>query len=101
MRMLMIARFPTEPFNDHVRSGEIGQRMQRTLKAIDPEHAWFTEIDGWRTGLFVVDVKKPSDVPGLAEPLFLQFGADVSFHVAMTPDDLGKAGLEKLGETWG
>jgi hypothetical protein len=35
--------------------------------------------------------------PAPAEPLFLAFDAAVSFHPAMTPDDLAKAGLEELG----
>jgi hypothetical protein len=29
-----------------------------------------------------------------------KFNADVEFHVAMTPEELGRAGLENLGEKW-
>ena len=48
----------------------------------------------------VVDLKDPSQVPALAEPWFLLFNADVEFHVAMTPEDLGRAGLDALGKKW-
>ena len=29
-----------------------------------------------------------------------EFNADVEFHIAMTPEELGRAGLDKLGEKW-
>jgi hypothetical protein len=38
--------------------------------------------------------------PAPEEPLFLAFDAAVSFHPAMTPDDLAKAGLEELGKSY-
>ena len=41
-----------------------------------------------------------SEVPRLAEPWFLTFNANVEFSVAMTPDDLEKAGLAELGQKW-
>jgi hypothetical protein len=40
-------------------------------------------------------------VPSLAEPWFLGFNAHVEFSVVMTPEDLGRAGLEALGKKWG
>ena len=42
----------------------------------------------------------PSKIPSLAEPWFLTFNADVDFRVAMTPDDLKKAGLDAMGKKW-
>jgi hypothetical protein len=47
-----------------------------------------------------VDVADPSKVPSLAEPWFLSFNADVEFHIVMTPDDLGRAGLDTMGKKW-
>jgi hypothetical protein len=40
-------------------------------------------------------------VPAIAEPFFLTFDASVEFRVVMTPEDLGAAGLEALGEKYG
>ena len=50
---------------------------------------------------FVVDIANASDIPRFAEPFFLMFDATVEFQPAMTPEDLGRAGLEQLGQTWG
>jgi hypothetical protein len=49
----------------------------------------------------IVDLPDASKIPALAEPWFLIFQADVEFRIAMTPADLKKAGLDKLGEKWG
>jgi len=100
MRMLMQLSFPPEPFNTAVRKGTVGATMNKILELTKPETAYFTEQDGHRGALLVVDVKSPSDVPVLAEPWFLAFNAGVKFRVAMTPQELGNANLESLGKTW-
>ena len=41
-----------------------------------------------------------SETPKYAEPWFLTFNADVQFNIAMTPDDLQNAGLDKLVKNW-
>jgi hypothetical protein len=99
--MLMHAKFPHEPFNAAVRDGSIGGKMQRILDGLKPEAVYFTEFGGRRTALLVVNVDDPSQIPMLAEPWFLIFNADVEFHIAMTPGDLAKAGLDALGKKWG
>lgn len=100
MRMLMLVKLPLEPFNTAVRNGTAATRMKQILDAIKPEAAYFSELEGHRGGILVVDLASPSDVPRLAEPWFLTFNAEVEFRIAMTPEDLGKSGLEKLGKTW-
>ncbi|HLY20577.1 MAG TPA: hypothetical protein VKR61_25290 [Bryobacteraceae bacterium] len=74
--------------------------MQKILEAIKPEAAYFSEHNGRRGGTLVVNVNSPSDVPALAEPWFLTFNAEVQFRIAMTPEDLARAGLEALGKKW-
>ena len=49
----------------------------------------------------IVDMSDPSMIPGLAEPWFLTFNAQVEFRVAMSPADLQKAGLDEIGKQWG
>ena len=100
MRMLMHVRLPLEPFNTFVREGTVGQKIQRILQAIKPEAAYFTEQNGQRGGIFVFDVKDSSEIPGLAEPWFLTFNAQVDLRIAMTPEDLGRANLNALGKEW-
>ena len=98
--MLLTVEYPHEPFNSLIRSGKAGQVLGRIMDAIKPEAAYFTEQDGMRCGIFVIDVKNPSDVPAFAEPFFLNFHANCKFRVVMSPEDLKKAGLEELGKKW-
>ena len=101
MRMLMHAKIPHDKFNAAVRDGTAGQKIQRILEATKPEAVYFTEYDGHRGAIMIVNVDDPSKVPSLAEPWFLLFDADVQFHAVMTPEDLGRAGLDALGKKWG
>ena len=100
MKMLLTVEFPIEPFNSLIRSGKAGPLIERILGAIKPEAAYFTEQDGTRGGIFVVNVQSPSDVPALAEPFFLNLNAKCRFRILMSPEDLKKAGLEELGKKW-
>ena len=100
MQMLMQVRFPIDPFNAAVRDGGAGQKLQKILGAIKPQAAYFTAGNGRRGGILVVTVNEPSDIPKLAEPFFLTFDATVEFEPFMTPEDLGRAGLESIGKEW-
>jgi hypothetical protein len=101
MKMLLMVECPNEPFNTLVRAGKVGEVVERILESIKPEAAYFTEQDGKRGAVLLVDVQAPSDVPAFAEPFFLNFNATCKFRIVMSPQDLQKAGLEALGKTWG
>ncbi len=101
MKMLIDFNFPLEPFNTLVRNGTVGQKIQQILEDIKPETVYFSERGGKRGGIMIVDVADPSKVPAIAEPLFLTFNASVEFCVAMSPEDLGRAGLDELGKKYG
>ena len=100
MRMLLHVRIPHEEFNAAVRDGSVGKKMKQILDEIRAEAVYFTEYDGRRGAIMVINIDDPSEVPKFAEPWFLSFNADVQFHIAMTPEELGRAGLEKLGKKW-
>ena len=100
MKMLLTVEIPHEPFNSLVRSGKAGAIIGRILETIKPEAAYFTEHDGTRCGVFVIDVQTASDVPAFAEPFFLNFQANCKFRILMSPEDLQKAGLDALGKKW-
>ena len=100
MRMLVHAKIPHEPFDSAVRNGSVGRTIERILAETKPEAVYFTEYDGRRGAIMIVDVADPSKVPALAEPWFLSFNADVTFHIVMTPEDLGRAGLDAIGKKW-
>jgi hypothetical protein len=101
MRMLMNISFPHEEFNAAVRDGSIGGKVGRILEELKPEAVYFTEQDGRRGVILIVNLESPSQVPALAEPWFLMFNADVKFRIVMSPEDLKKAGIEELGTKWG
>ncbi|MBS7661935.1 panthothenate synthetase [Pseudomonas lalucatii] len=101
MKMLLSVEFPHEPFNALVRNGTCGEVIARILATIKPEAAYFTEQDGTRAGVFVIEVPEPSAVPAIAEPFFLNFQANCKFRIVMSPDDLQRAGLAALGRQWG
>ena len=100
MRIMLNVKIPHAPFNAAVKDGTAGAKLQRIMAAIKPEAIYFTEQNGGRGAVVIVDMADPSKIPALAEPWFLTFNAEVEFRVVMTPDDLGKAGLDKLGKEW-
>ena len=101
MRMMMLIQCPPEPFNTRARNGTAGSTMKRILDDTKPEAAYFSERDGKRGAVLIVDVQSPSDVPRLAEPWFLCFSAEVEFRICMLPEELGQANLDALGKKWG
>lgn len=100
MKMLLTVEIPHEPFNSLVKNGKAGEMIGHILETLKPEQAYFTEQDGKRGGIFVINVQSSSDVPSFAEPFFLNFQADCKFRILMSPEDLKKAGLEQLGKKW-
>jgi len=100
MRMLLHAKIPHEEFKAAVRDGSVEKKMKMILEEVKAEAVYFTNYDGRRGAIMIININDPSEVPKFAEPWFLSFNADVQFHVAMTPEELGRAGLEKLGKKW-
>ena len=74
--------------------------MKRILDELKPEAVYFTEYGGHRGAIMIINVDDPLKVPTYAEPWFLTFNADCEFHIVMTPEDLAKAGRDRLGKKW-
>jgi hypothetical protein len=100
MRMLMNVKIPHKEFNAAVKDGSAEEKIKRILEEIKPEVVYFTENNGQRGAIMIIDLATPSKVPYFAEPWFLSFNADVEFHIVMTPEDLGRGGLKELGKKW-
>lgn len=100
MRILFNFEFPLEPFNTYVRDGTLADKLGSVVDHIGPECIYFSEWDGARGGLMVVDVPEASRIPSVAEPLFLVFKARVRMRVCMTMQDLEQAGLREIGASW-
>ncbi len=100
MRMLMNVKIPNSDFNAAVKNGSAAKIINRIIEECAAEAVYFTEEQGCRACILVVNVEEPSKIPRLAEPWFLSFNAAVEFKIVMTPEDLRKSGLDELGRKW-
>ncbi len=100
MRMLVDFTLPLEPFNTMVKNGTVGAAIEKVLGDIKPEAVYFSERDGKRGAIMIVEVADASSVPSISEPWFLTFDASVSFNIMMSPEDLANAGLEEIGKKY-
>jgi hypothetical protein len=89
MRFMVTFRIPMDEGNAAVRDGRIGPTLEAILDDLEPEAAYFADIEGARGGYLVVNMDDASQIPAIAEPLFLGLGATVQIHPVFTPDDMG------------
>jgi hypothetical protein len=95
MKFIVEVGFPLEPFNTYVRKGTAGEKIGDVLGAIKPEVIYFTDNGVGRGAMMIIEVDRASQVPHVTEPLMLTFGASVHYRVAMAPEELQSAGLER------
>jgi hypothetical protein len=95
---MMRVTIPVDAGNDAIRSGRLPQLFQEVMGKMQPESAYFTADGGSRTAYIVFDMKDSSDIPGLAEPFFMELMADVEFMPVMNAEDL-KKGLARIATT--
>jgi len=95
MKYIVEVSIPHEPFNTFVREGTAGQKIGETIDAIGPEAFYFTDKGQGRGAIMIVNIDDGSQIPHVAEPWFLTFDASVNWHIAMLPQELREAGLEK------
>ncbi|NUP22241.1 MAG: hypothetical protein HOZ81_40505 [Streptomyces sp.] len=96
MRVLLQAHLDTAKSNDVIQSGKMPQVVKGLMDKIKPESAYFTTDHGVRTMYLVFDMEDPSQMPSIAEPLFVELGADLDYTPVMNADDLQK-GLAQMG----
>jgi hypothetical protein len=95
MRVMMRATIPVEQGNKALKDGTLRKVVQSALQELKPEAAYFFPFKGKRTALFVFDLKDPSQIPVIAEPLFSALHAEIEYVPVMNAEDL-QAGLEAL-----
>ena len=93
MRMMLRFSVDVESANRAVEGGTLGEIIDRTVRRIHPEASYFFADQGRRSGMFFFDMKDPSEIPQIAEPLFTRLNAQVDFLPVMNQDELRK-GLE-------
>jgi hypothetical protein len=91
MRMMLRWTVPVERGNEAIKDGSLSQTIEALLEELKPEAAYFWPENGERGGMLVFDMADPSQIPQIAEPLFLKLDAAVDFAPVMNADDLKKA----------
>ena len=104
MRVLLTFSIHPEKGDQLIKEGRIGETMESILEELQPEAAYFTDVEGTRGGFLVVNMEDASQIPATTEPLFLGLGATVHMQPVMTPEDLrGAAGeaLQQMAQKYG
>jgi len=97
MRTLLQISMPTEAANKFLMGDPNAlKKFEDWIASLHAEAAYFTANDmGERSGFFVIDLKDPSKIPVIAEPVFAMFNGRVKFRPLMTWDD-AKKGLQEV-----
>ena len=91
MRVLVRAMIPTTAGNKMVKDPNFLKTIEDYTKKFNCEAAYFTEVNGHRTMVLILDLPSTDMIPVIAEPLFQVYEANVEIHPAMNLDDLKKA----------
>jgi hypothetical protein len=91
MRVIVRAMIPANAGNKMVKDPNMIKNLENYIQKFNCEAAYFTEMNGLRTMVFVLDLSSPDMIPSVAEPLFQEHDANVEIHPAMNLDDLKKA----------
>lgn len=97
MRMLLTVKLPTATANAAAQNGSLPRTIRATADALEPEAFYITPLDGKRAFLFVFDMRDPSQMAVITEPLFSALDAELSFAPVMNFEDLQKGLQEVLG----
>ena len=91
--LLKVTMNDVEAANAAITGGKLQKIIQQVSKTISPETTFFTSEQGYRTGIFIFDLKDASLIPLIAEPFFTELNAKVEFFPGMDINELGR-GLE-------
>ena len=63
MRFMITCRIPVEKGNELVKNGTLGPTVQSIMEDLEPEAAYFVDVDGARGAHIVVDMEEASQIP--------------------------------------
>jgi hypothetical protein len=90
MRTMLRITIPVEAGNRAIKDGTLQKVLEATAARLKPEAAYFVADTGIRSAMFFFDMKDSSEVPEIAERLFIGLEAKCEFFPAMNGDDLKK-----------
>jgi hypothetical protein len=99
MRTLMKVTLPVGTGKNGIQDGTFERIIGGTVSRLRPEATYFYPEHGHRTCIMVFDLKSPSDLPSITEPLFTDLNASVEMFPAMNADDLKKGLAAYLEES--
>ncbi len=91
MRMMVRWTVPVERGKETIKDGTLARVLEEMAAKLYPEAAYFWPEAGERAGMIVFDMDDPSQIPIIAEPLFMNLDAAVEFLPVMNADDPKKA----------
>src|SRR4028119_740090 len=91
MRFLIRGRVPTDKTNTLIQEGRFPQTFQSIMEDLQPEAAYFTDMDGARGFYFVVNAEEPSEMAAKTESLLQGLGAEIQIQFVWTPEDVQEA----------
>ena len=74
---------PTVVGNKMVNDPNFLKKIEEYVKKFNSEPSYFTEVNGNRTLVFVLDLPSSDMIPAIAGPLFQGFEANVEIHPTM------------------
>ncbi len=95
MRMMLHAVVDTEAGNEVIRNGSLAKLVEQMVQQLQPEAVYFPAWEGQRACIAVFDMVDSSQLPAIAEPLFLGGRAKVTLAPCMNLEDLQR-GLAQL-----
>ncbi|NML40255.1 hypothetical protein HHL17_23850 [Chitinophaga sp. G-6-1-13] len=90
MRTMLKVVMEVTASNEAIKKGRLPEIIKATVDKIKPEASYFFASEGCRTGIMIFDLKDPSEIPGIAEPFFMELNAKLEFQPVMNLDDLKK-----------
>lgn len=88
MRTLLRVTADINAANRAVTEGTLPLVVKQTMNKLKPEASYFFSDNGQRSMLMVFDLKDPTQIPAIAEPLFLTLNAKVEFIPVMNAEEL-------------
>lgn len=92
MRFLIQATIPTDVGNKLAQeSDKLLENAENYINSLNPESVYFTEINGEKAIIMVVNRESAGMIDVVVDSLSLKFSAKVQIRPALTFDDLKKA----------
>jgi hypothetical protein len=68
MRFMIAWRIPVQKGNELVKNGTLGPTLRSIMEDLEPEAAYFLDVDGARGARIVVDMEEASQIPPSRTP---------------------------------